>query len=105
MNYSVGIVDIVVTAAVDVTRRDNLPSVVVVERERRFSPVGIVGYDIVVVVVDVTRRQHVTCTVGTNRDRRFSPVGTADIAVVAEGDDTGRGHVPRNVAAVRERRS
>lgn len=68
---SVGIVNIVI-AVVEVTIRPHVPRTDAERVQRDQAPVGIVGYDIMVVVVDVARRQHVACTIGTNRDRRSS---------------------------------
>ena len=81
-----------------------MPSVVVVERERRFSPVG--KREKVTVAFDeiyVARRGHVPCTEVAAWVRRFSPVGTADIADVV-ADNAIRPHAPRSVVVVRVRR-
>ena len=72
MNYSVGIVDIVVDAdAVDDTGRIDLPSAAGIIRARRFfSPVGTVVDIAAAVAVDTARRGHVPRVVVVARARR-----------------------------------
>lgn len=78
---------------------------------RLYAPVGNADNETEVdnVAADVTRRVCSTSAVGVGCDRRnYTPVGTddiVDVAVMAVADDTTRGHKPRSVGIIRERRA